>query len=358
MTNPGQPEKILLIRTGALGDTVLLLPLLRLIRTGYPNFHLEMMTHPEFFPLVLGADLAHEAHPADLKGVHTFYLDSPGLLDSDATDFFSQYDWVISIKHDLDRIFETNMKSAGAKNVLTIPPIPPPGFSDLYQKYLFSFFSEEKWKENACELSPPKLDIRLFADQPIHPKIGSGEVLEDFIVPSKSQDRIEKLFKNGFVTLHPGSGSRFKNWSEENFQVLMDRVIQSTDLDLLVILGSAEGRKDPGIEVLNDRTLAANNLPIPFLSALLKRSRCHVGNDSGISHLAAGLDCPTICLFGPTSPAVWKPVGDWVSVVSGEAECSPCRREVMRSCPDRICLSSIQWERVYSLMDSVLSHES
>jgi hypothetical protein len=324
MTGPGTPEKILLIRTGALGDTVLLLPLIRFLRAAYPDSRIAVMTHPEFFPLVLGPGLAHETHPADCKGIETFYLDCPGTTDPETAEFFSGYDWVISVKHDPDRVFERNVKAAGVKHVWTIPPLPPPGFSDLYQKYLFSFFSLERWEETSLGMPPPKVDVRVFANRPVHPKIPYWDALAEIGISSNFKRRIDQLIEKGFVTVHPGSGSLYKNWPGESFLHLIDGVIRSTDLDLLVIRGPAEGGEDPGIELQGDRTWSADNLPISLLSSLLKRSRCHVGNDSGVSHLAAGLDCPTICLFGPTSPAVWRPIGDRVAVVSGVAECSPC----------------------------------
>src|SRR5207302_7263558 len=48
------------------------------------------------------------------------------------------------------------------------------------------------------------------------------------------------------------------------------------------------------------------------LACWLARARVYIGNDSGISHLAAAVGTPTIVLFGPTDPAVWAPLGSRV----------------------------------------------
>jgi heptosyltransferase-2 len=51
------------------------------------------------------------------------------------------------------------------------------------------------------------------------------------------------------------------------------------------------------------------------LACWLRQARLYVGNDSGISHLAAAVGIPTVAIFGPTDPAVWAPRGAHVAVV-------------------------------------------
>ncbi|MEO7653285.1 MAG: glycosyltransferase family 9 protein [Bryobacteraceae bacterium] len=52
------------------------------------------------------------------------------------------------------------------------------------------------------------------------------------------------------------------------------------------------------------------------LACWLAGARVYIGNDSGISHLAAATGVPVIVLFGPTDPAVWAPRGPSVTVLS------------------------------------------
>ena len=60
---------------------------------------------------------------------------------------------------------------------------------------------------------------------------------------------------------------------------------------------------------------AWRNLPLPRLASRLARSALCVGNDSGISHLAAAVGCPLLVLFGPTRPGVWAPRGVGVRIM-------------------------------------------
>lgn len=52
-----------------------------------------------------------------------------------------------------------------------------------------------------------------------------------------------------------------------------------------------------------------------LLACWLARARLYIGNDSGITHLAAAVGTPVLALFGPTDPAVWAPRGPHVRVV-------------------------------------------
>ena len=51
-----------------------------------------------------------------------------------------------------------------------------------------------------------------------------------------------------------------------------------------------------------------------MLASLCAESACYVGNDSGVSHLAAASGARALVLFGPTDPAAWGPRGERVSI--------------------------------------------
>jgi ADP-heptose:LPS heptosyltransferase len=83
------------------------------------------------------------------------------------------------------------------------------------------------------------------------------------------------------IVIHQGSGSPRKNWPF--YDELMRRL--------------------PGSRILPP------NLSLVEVSCCLRNAAAFVGNDSGITHLAAYLGCPTIALFGPTDPRIWGPIG-------------------------------------------------
>jgi heptosyltransferase III len=91
------------------------------------------------------------------------------------------------------------------------------------------------------------------------------------------------------IIIHPGSGGVKKIWP--HFEALLEKVTSA-----FVLLPPSPAEK-------------GENMSLTEVFQHLRRCRAYIGNDSGISHLAAYLGCPTISLFGPTDPRVWGPIG-------------------------------------------------
>jgi hypothetical protein len=113
---------------------------------------------------------------------------------------------------------------------------------------------------------------------------------------------------DGFLALHPGSGSPGKNWPVERFVELARRL--SGARPCVLVQGPAEERTavPPGV-------IVARDWPLRLLGATLARAGLFVGNDSGVAHLAAASGAPTLTLFGPTDPLLWAPVGPSVAAL-------------------------------------------
>ena len=110
----------------------------------------------------------------------------------------------------------------------------------------------------------------------------------------------------GFLAVHPGSGSPRKNWPPQRFAELAERV--SPNRPWLLVEGPADA--DAAAPLARSRCARrVSALPARTLGALLAQAGAYVGNDSGVSHLAAAWGAPTLTLFGPTDPAVWAPLG-------------------------------------------------
>lgn len=117
------------------------------------------------------------------------------------------------------------------------------------------------------------------------------------------------------IAIHPGSGGQAKCWPTERFLALADRLRPAV---IRWLIGPAERERNPlGCDrILNtgDKVVAEESLE-PVMDALADAD-IYIGNDSGMTHLAAALGVPTLAFFGPTDPQVWKPLGGHVHIVS------------------------------------------
>jgi heptosyltransferase-3 len=105
------------------------------------------------------------------------------------------------------------------------------------------------------------------------------------------------------VIIHPYSSSPRKNWPMENFRAVAER------------LEGVEWCVPGRIEDLYE------------LACWISTARLYIGNDSGISHLAAAVGTPVIAIFMSTDPRVWAPRGERVIALE-----NPSVDEVLRAC--------------------------
>jgi ADP-heptose:LPS heptosyltransferase len=111
------------------------------------------------------------------------------------------------------------------------------------------------------------------------------------------------------------------------------------------VVGPVEAERSATI-TLSRGAVVARDLELGQLAALLARSDAYLGNDSGVTHLAAALGIATLALFGPSDVRQWAPRGKRVKVVRQNLECSPCTLATMKGCSHRRCLITLDTSQV------------
>jgi heptosyltransferase III len=139
------------------------------------------------------------------------------------------------------------------------------------------------------------------------PREGAGIHATDFYIEqvmpfaARAADPVPRIRcevePGDFAVIHPFSGSPRKNWPLERFRGLAGR------LERMMPVRWCAGPEDPPL------ASAERFDDLYDLAHWLARARLYIGNDSGITHLAAAVGTPTLALFGPTDPAVWGPRG-------------------------------------------------
>jgi ADP-heptose:LPS heptosyltransferase len=221
------------------------------------------------------------------------------------------------------------------ERVITIPPFPPQESGLHVSEYLVESL-RAAGIEGKSSFSPLRLpeEALTFAR-----RFWAGFGL-------KEEERV--------LAIHPGSGSPGKNWDARKFAAVADWAAERCRV--LLISGPArDGAGEVTASLRKARPMTADNLPLTQLAAVLKTSTAYLGNDSGISHLAASLGLATVALFGPTNPALWGPKGPGVRIIYGKNLYTPCSPEA-QSDRSRPCLESIQTDQVVKVLSPFLDN--
>ncbi|MGE5176495.1 MAG: glycosyltransferase family 9 protein [Hyphomicrobiales bacterium] len=119
----------------------------------------------------------------------------------------------------------------------------------------------------------------------------------------------------GAVYVHPGAGKLKNRWPADRFAAVVTALL-STGRDVLLIEGPQDAGTTAAVSAASGRALpVVRGETIPMLAARFARAALYVGNDTGPLHLAGAVGCPTVGIYGWSDPREWKPVGRCVRTV-------------------------------------------
>ncbi|MDZ4286425.1 MAG: glycosyltransferase family 9 protein [Prosthecobacter sp.] len=287
-----QPKKprVLVIRGGAIGDFILTLPAIRLIRESIPGCHLEVLGYPGIVDLAVSAGLAEAVRSLEHRTMAPLFAKG-AVIDEALVDYLCSFSLVVSYLYDPDGHLRASLERVGVKTLVECPHRVEPN------------------KGHAAEqLAKPLEALAMYLDP------------EDWKRPMMAGSGMRTPGTSVRVGIHPGSGSEKKNWPLANWLLLGREILaEIPSARLVLITGEAEAERG----VTEQLRLAWDGLPydhwegLPLTDLAARFSTCDVfvGHDSGISHLAATCGVPCVLLFGPTDPVLWAPPQPGVKVL-------------------------------------------
>jgi predicted lipopolysaccharide heptosyltransferase III len=159
------------------------------------------------------------------------------------------------------------------------------------------------------------------------------------------------------AVVHPAAAFATKQWATEKFARVVEH-LAAQGLRVVLITAANEAQLIDQIERQTAAPVEAfTDLALPEITALLARAHLFVGNDSGIAHMAAAVQTPSVVIFGSSNTAHWRP---WVSagvaaeVVLEEMECQPCHGYFCEKFEEPECIKRVPVERVIAATERVL----
>ncbi len=281
---------VLVLRPGALGDTIVTADALAAIHAQSPAATVELVGNAPAGALLKSSGLVDTVTSFESPEVSALFGREPRVVER-----WRDVELVVLWLANPERIAAA-FERAGASAVIAATPPAPHQASESKASDSRSHISDFL-VANLCEVG-----IERAASAPT--LLGRS----DSAAPISEKTAI----------VHPGSGSPAKNWPAPHFAAIGRRLTARgwnvrllrgpADRDAVSAVMRTAGNPGWALEEPTDPTA---------LSSLLARAALYIGNDSGVAHLSARLGRPTVALFGPTDPAIWAPRGPCVAVLGG-----------------------------------------
>ncbi|MBU0987725.1 MAG: glycosyltransferase family 9 protein [Proteobacteria bacterium] len=301
-------KRLLIVHHGALGDVVATFPALISLRQFFG--HIDALVPGPIGQLAAKLKIIDNVYGLESAVFATLYSEP---VDPKVIRILRSYDSIVLFSR--SRQLHQNVKKHIKKNAHLIPPRPDIDQNIPVSRHILANLVGCGLMHNAGVDYNPLLFSRICRDR--HAK-GAD--------PAK-------------ILIHPGSGSIRKNWPLANF-INVALILKSDGRKPEFILGPAEHYLSNALRLQDFSNLKIHRKDdLSELTALLQTAGGFIGNDSGVSHLAAFLGLPSVVVFGPSCPDRWRPSGRSVEVVRPDLDCRPCFETNSENCETMECLT-------------------
>jgi len=302
-------RKFLIFHQGALGDFVLTFPAILPLQ----NAGMDIIAQGRLGRLACHLHISDTCFPLESAMFASLWSDSSD-KDARLRDFFAPYEIILVFS--FSQQVEDAIRKISESTVFRIPPRPA---------------------------AHERVHVTQFIRNHL---AGYGLVqTEEFAFPGKSR---KHDFSSNKILIHPGSGSRRKNWPIDRFVQVYEN-LKSEGMEPEFIIGPAEDFLTKQLGTCRSHCTS----DLIALTEMMKHAAGFVGNDSGLSHLAAFLGLPVSVIFGPSDPLRWKPVGNVRILRPADLNCTPCFETEKKNCADPVCLHRTSADMVLQMIREI-----
>ncbi len=339
-------ERVLIVRLRSIGDTVLATPSLFALKRFLPHAQVDILIEDWVAPLL-------EDHP-DIDNVITVAKGRAASRLLVARRLrANRYDVVYNFHGGTTATLLT--RATGAKHRV--------GFAAYQYAWLHNHLSPSSsalWRREKTHSVEQQLALLGWTGVPVSDRPRTRlAVTPEAAAAVTAKLRNAGLGDTPFVVIHPAAAFATKQWAAENFGQVA-RALSEQNLPVVVI--TTPNQTATVVEIQRHASapiVSFNDLSLPEITALLAQSRLFVGNDSGIAHMAAAVETPSVVIFGSSNTAHWRP---WVSdapgsaaeIVFEEMDCQPCHGYYCEKFAQPECILRVPVNRVMAAIERVL----
>ncbi len=329
-------KRVLVVKLRSIGDTVLATPSLMALRRFLPDAQIDILLEDWVAPLLDGFDAVDNVISVD-KG-SSERLKTAWKLRREG------YDVAFNLHGGTTATFFT--AASRAQHRVGVAAYQ---YSFLYNHLLPS--ASDFWGTEFTHSAEQQLALLGFVGVPVRDRPRTRLAVTDAAITSVDH----RLAKSAIALMHPSSAFFTKEWATENFALTAEFLAEKGFYTVAVtsksenkVLDDLKRESEVPITTFDDLTL-------PEITALASKAKLFVGNDSGIAHIAAAVNTPSIVVFGSSNRNHWRPWTDAPNeIVFEEFPCQPCPGYECKVFGEPKCILTVSANSVFAAIDKVL----
>lgn len=339
----GQVQRVLVVRLRSIGDTVLATPALAALRRFLPHAQIDIVLEDWVAPLLQGAPELNRVWSVPRRNTRA-RLELAYQLRR------AKYDVAYNLHGGTTATLL--MRAAGARRRV--------GFDNYqYQNLLTDAApqSAELWGRTPTHSAEQQLALIGWTGIPVTDRPRSR-----LPITADAREAIHKrlsannLAAHPYALLHPAAAFATKQWAAENFARIAETL---HEMGLSPIVTGTPAERQTVQEVIAGARVPVigwTDLRLPEVVALIDRARVFVGNDSGLAHIAAACETPSVVIFGSSNLAHWRP---WTTaphrIVHETLPCQPCAGYECHAFAQPECIRRVTVAAVQSALSSLFA---
>ena len=337
-----QVRRILVVRLRSIGDTVLATPSLITLRRFLPTAQIDILLEDWVAPVLESFDA--------VDNVLSVGKDKKSRFEIAWRIRRSKYDVVFNLHGGTTATFF--VRASGAKYRV--------GLASYQYNFLYTHLAPSPlkfWQAEHTHSAEQQLALLGFAGIPVEDKPKSR-----LVVSEKEKEEIDLFLhvygidENEIALIHPAAAFDTKRWSTENFAKIIDYLAARNIFSVVIAAPSEEQI----IDEINEKTRIVfhgfTHLTLPEVKALASRAKIFIGNDSGIAHIAAAVETPSVVIFGSSNINHWRPWTNALNeIVYEKMPCQPCAGYFCKEFDEPECIKRISVESVVQAIEKVLA---
>lgn len=340
------PQRVAVLRALQLGDLLCAVPAFRALRAALPEAHITLICLP------WGRELVRR-----FANYFDEFLEFPGFPGLPERPFaVTEFPDFLRRAHQAD--FDLAIQLHGSGSFVN------PLLVLLGAKRNAGYYVPGEWCPDAERFFPYPANLpEVHRHLALMQFLGAPACGDHLEFPLRETDHAELaalpeaqvLQPGGYVCLHPGARYPSRRWGAEKFAAVGDAlarrgwqvVVTGSAAEADLVSDVVQAMRSPAVPLAGRTTLGA-------LAALLAGSKLLISNDTGISHVAAGLKVPSVVVVTGSDPQRWAPLDrELHAVVSHRVDCQPCEHVV---CPiGHPCATELKAARVLSVAERLLA---